>query len=211
MKFITVPGTIRNFFLVLWVIFALLDPSPDCGSGSGDPIESGSNPDPDPQHWYRYHGIQKFFSFHFLPRCIQMSSSQYLWLKCQCRLFSYYVNTVFTQFLYKLNSSKRYSLTLERVLNADNGSSSFRLNTLAFSAFHSSVFLSIIHCLISSLSQLLPTAALSPADAPCALTVRIEVRNVPSGDLKAAVSPLRHSIVSHNQFSVRILIYMCNA
>jgi hypothetical protein len=39
-----------NFFLYLWVIFALLDPDPDCESGSGyaskDPIESGSNPDP---------------------------------------------------------------------------------------------------------------------------------------------------------------------
>jgi hypothetical protein len=36
--------------LVLWVIFALLDPDPDSESGSGstDPIESGSNPDPQP-------------------------------------------------------------------------------------------------------------------------------------------------------------------
>jgi hypothetical protein len=34
----------------LWVIFALLDPNPDSepGSGSTDPIESGSNPDPQP-------------------------------------------------------------------------------------------------------------------------------------------------------------------
>ncbi len=47
-----------NFFLCLWVIFALLDPDPDCESGFGygsrDPIESGSNPDldtdPDSQH-----------------------------------------------------------------------------------------------------------------------------------------------------------------
>jgi hypothetical protein len=35
-----------NFFLCLWVIFALLGPDPDCESGSGygsrDPIESGS-------------------------------------------------------------------------------------------------------------------------------------------------------------------------
>jgi hypothetical protein len=30
----------------LWVIFALLDPDPDSESGSTDPIESGSNPDP---------------------------------------------------------------------------------------------------------------------------------------------------------------------
>jgi hypothetical protein len=35
----------------LWVIFALLDPDPDFGSGSTDLIESGSNPDPDPKHW----------------------------------------------------------------------------------------------------------------------------------------------------------------
>jgi hypothetical protein len=30
------------FFLLLWVIFALLDPDPDSESGSTDPIESGS-------------------------------------------------------------------------------------------------------------------------------------------------------------------------
>jgi hypothetical protein len=41
---------IINFFLFLWVIFSLLDPDPDCESGSGDPIDSGYNPDPDPQH-----------------------------------------------------------------------------------------------------------------------------------------------------------------
>jgi hypothetical protein len=41
-----------KFFLLLWVIFALLDPDPDSESGSGstDPIESGSNPDPQP--WF---------------------------------------------------------------------------------------------------------------------------------------------------------------
>ncbi len=38
-----------KFFLLLWVIFALLDPDPDSQSGSTDPIESGSNPAPDPQ------------------------------------------------------------------------------------------------------------------------------------------------------------------
>jgi hypothetical protein len=40
-----------KFFLLLWVIFALLDPDPDpeSGSGSTGPIESGSNPDPDPK------------------------------------------------------------------------------------------------------------------------------------------------------------------
>jgi hypothetical protein len=30
------------FFQFLWVIFALLDPDPDCKSGSRDPFESGS-------------------------------------------------------------------------------------------------------------------------------------------------------------------------
>jgi hypothetical protein len=44
------------FCLLLWVIFALLDPDPDSeyGSGSTDPIEYGSNtdPDPDPQPWF---------------------------------------------------------------------------------------------------------------------------------------------------------------
>jgi hypothetical protein len=40
-----------NFFLLLWVIFALLDLDPDFRSGSTGPIESGSNPDPDPKPW----------------------------------------------------------------------------------------------------------------------------------------------------------------
>jgi hypothetical protein len=31
-----------KFFLLLWVIFALLDPDPDSESESTDPIESGS-------------------------------------------------------------------------------------------------------------------------------------------------------------------------
>ncbi len=43
---------ISKKILLLWVIFALLDPDPDfeygSGSGSTDPIESGSNPDPQP-------------------------------------------------------------------------------------------------------------------------------------------------------------------
>ncbi len=38
--------TFLSFFLFLWVIFALLDPDPDSGSGSTD-FSS-----PDPQHWY---------------------------------------------------------------------------------------------------------------------------------------------------------------
>ncbi len=42
--------TFTNFCLLLWVIFALLEPEPDpdSESGSTDPIEYGSNPDPDP-------------------------------------------------------------------------------------------------------------------------------------------------------------------
>jgi hypothetical protein len=45
-----------NFFLLLWVIFALLDPDPDSeyGSGSTDLIESGSNTDPDPKPCFVY-------------------------------------------------------------------------------------------------------------------------------------------------------------
>jgi len=42
----------HEFFLLLWVIFALLDPDPDpdseYGSGSTGPIDYGSDPDPDP-------------------------------------------------------------------------------------------------------------------------------------------------------------------
>jgi hypothetical protein len=37
-----------KFFLLLWVIFGLLDPDPDSGSGSTGPIEYGSNSDPKP-------------------------------------------------------------------------------------------------------------------------------------------------------------------
>jgi hypothetical protein len=39
---------ISLYFLLLWVIFALLDPDPDSESRSNDPIESGSNSDPEP-------------------------------------------------------------------------------------------------------------------------------------------------------------------
>ncbi len=64
-----------NFYLLLWVIFALLDPDPGStygsgstdliesgssrdpgstyGSGSTDLIESGSSKDPDPQPWFK--------------------------------------------------------------------------------------------------------------------------------------------------------------
>ncbi len=45
-----------QFFVLLWVIFALLDPDPDSeyGSGSTDLTESGSNLDPDPNAGYLY-------------------------------------------------------------------------------------------------------------------------------------------------------------
>jgi hypothetical protein len=41
----------HEFVLLLWVIFALLDPDPysNYGSGSNGPIEYGSNTDPDPK------------------------------------------------------------------------------------------------------------------------------------------------------------------
>ncbi len=45
----TLKHEISKKFLPLWVIFALLDPDSEYGSGSTDLIESGSNPDPDPK------------------------------------------------------------------------------------------------------------------------------------------------------------------
>jgi hypothetical protein len=51
-------------FLLLWVIFALLDPDldPDSeyGSGSTDPVEYGSNPDLDP---IRIHNPEKILVY----------------------------------------------------------------------------------------------------------------------------------------------------
>jgi hypothetical protein len=43
-----------NFFLLLWVIFA----PPESGSGFRDPIESRSNPDPDPQNTARKKSVK---------------------------------------------------------------------------------------------------------------------------------------------------------
>ncbi len=55
------------FFLLLWVIFALLDPDPDpdaeYGSGSTDLIESGSNPAPDPKPWFFPHRTKKIYTY----------------------------------------------------------------------------------------------------------------------------------------------------
>ncbi len=56
-----------KFYLLLWVIFSLLDPDPDpdseYGSGSIDLIGSGSNPDPDtdpdPKPWKNGHEIHQ--------------------------------------------------------------------------------------------------------------------------------------------------------
>jgi hypothetical protein len=50
-----------NFFLFLWVIFALLDTDPDSESGyvSTDLIDSGSNPDSDPKQ-----GTAEIFRLH---------------------------------------------------------------------------------------------------------------------------------------------------
>jgi hypothetical protein len=41
--------TFKKIFILLWVIFALLDPDPDSESGS---TESRSNSDPDPKPCY---------------------------------------------------------------------------------------------------------------------------------------------------------------
>jgi hypothetical protein len=52
----------KKKILLSWVIFALLDPDPD--SGSTDPIESGSNPDP--QTWLlpkELQGKERFCQF----------------------------------------------------------------------------------------------------------------------------------------------------
>jgi hypothetical protein len=55
-----------NFCLFLWVIFALLDPDPDSESGSTDLIESGSNPDRDPdlKHWPETERRVRFAQHH---------------------------------------------------------------------------------------------------------------------------------------------------
>ncbi len=51
-----------NFFLLLWVIFSLLDPNPhsEYGCGSTDLIESGSNTDPDPKQLLTTYSIHNF-------------------------------------------------------------------------------------------------------------------------------------------------------
>ncbi len=77
--------TFTNNCLLLWVIFALLDPDPDSeyrsGSGSTDPIEYGSNmdpdpvPDPDPQPWcWAYASVPNAYAQHAHPCLAQMLS-----------------------------------------------------------------------------------------------------------------------------------------
>ncbi len=48
---------LKIFFLLLWVIFALLDPDPDSESGSTDPIESGSGSAPGFNDLYLFDNI----------------------------------------------------------------------------------------------------------------------------------------------------------
>ncbi len=63
----------------MWVIFALLDSDPDSktGSGSTDPIESGSNPDPDPQPCYKE-------QFRFIGRLAEKDVFDSVSLMGQC-------------------------------------------------------------------------------------------------------------------------------
>ncbi len=54
----------------MWVIFALLDPDPDSGSGSTGPIESGSNPDTNPDRHsatlVKYSGKSYILALHLV-------------------------------------------------------------------------------------------------------------------------------------------------
>jgi hypothetical protein len=52
-----------DFLLFLWVIFAFLDPDPDCASGSRDPVES------DPiQIGIRIHNTSENQHYRYLPQ-----------------------------------------------------------------------------------------------------------------------------------------------
>ncbi len=68
--------------MFLWVIFALVYTDPDCESGYGsrDPIEYGSNPDPDgtdPQHWFKVREQKEMrkiiFGVFYMERKIEAS------------------------------------------------------------------------------------------------------------------------------------------
>jgi hypothetical protein len=51
-----------NCFIFFWAFFALLDPDTDCesGYGSGVPIETGSNPVPDPKQFFFQYQPQRY-------------------------------------------------------------------------------------------------------------------------------------------------------
>jgi hypothetical protein len=55
-------------FIFFLAIFALSNPDLDCESGTVDPIESGSNPNPDPQHCLQVitYGISLRYLFSYL-------------------------------------------------------------------------------------------------------------------------------------------------
>jgi hypothetical protein len=78
-----------NFFLLLWVIFVLLDPDPDpdSESGSTDPIESGSNSHTQPF-------LNPLPRSHASPRSIKFpSATSQARLNCVSRQRSTYVCT----------------------------------------------------------------------------------------------------------------------
>ncbi len=53
-----------------------------CPPGSTDPIESGSNPDPDPQPWFYVNAIgSNFFMYLFKNKLWQFSILRNLWLQ----------------------------------------------------------------------------------------------------------------------------------
>ncbi len=93
-----------NFFLVLWVIFALLDPYPDCESGYGsrNTIESGSNPDtdPDPQDWFlAVLGIQSRSGLPVSVENLFLVFTPSIWLDSGCRILSDVLYGILFRFL----------------------------------------------------------------------------------------------------------------
>jgi hypothetical protein len=65
----------KKKFLLLWVIFALLDPDPDPNSESGSTgsIEYGSNPNPDPKPCFAHAATKTTYLF-FLRKKTEMDS-----------------------------------------------------------------------------------------------------------------------------------------
>jgi hypothetical protein len=66
-----------KFVLLLWVIFALLDPDPD--SGSTGPIESGSNPDPKP--WIKKRFIAQKLAEPWRENSSEIYATKYMYIK----------------------------------------------------------------------------------------------------------------------------------